>query len=167
MAMSAAPRHLAGAASGTLNTARQLGATLGGAVTGAVLAGQLATAVRTRAVAASAALPPPARAPFVNGLAAGSQVGRGQAAATLPAGTPARLVPALRELTNDVFGHGYIAAMRPTLAVPVGVLLAGAALCLALRVKHPAAHAGGHTGPGDAGAGRETPNTSSRAPMSR
>jgi MFS family permease len=165
MAMSAAPRHLAGAASGTLNTARQLGATLGGAVTGAVLAGQLATAVRIRAIAASAALPPPARAPFVNGLTAGTQVGRGQAAATLPAGTPARLVPVLRELINDVFGHSYIAASRPTLAVSIGVLLAGAALCLALRVKHPVVLE--PTGPGDAGAGREIPDTSSRAPMSR
>jgi EmrB/QacA subfamily drug resistance transporter len=167
MAMSAAPRHLAGAASGTLNTARQLGATLGGAVTGAVLAGQLATAVRIRAIAAAAALPPPARAPFVNGLTAGTQVGRGQAAATLPAGTPARLVPVLRELINDVFGHGYIAASRPTLACSVGVLLAGAALCLALRVKNPAARSAPHAGPGDAGAGREMANTSSRAPMSR
>jgi MFS family permease len=41
-AMRAAPPQLAGAASGVLNTGRQLGGTFGGAITGAVLASQLA-----------------------------------------------------------------------------------------------------------------------------
>jgi EmrB/QacA subfamily drug resistance transporter len=132
-AMRSAPPQLAGPASGTLNTARQLGATLGGAVTGAVLAARLAVELRSRAITASAVLPTRARAPFITALSANTEVGRGQAAATIPAGTPARLVPLLRELIANVFGHGYIAAMRPTLAVSVGVLLAGAALCLAIR----------------------------------
>src|SRR6266542_1610683 len=42
MGMQAAPPALAGAASGALNTARQLGAVLGGAVTGSILASQRA-----------------------------------------------------------------------------------------------------------------------------
>ena len=46
MALQAAPQPLVGAASGVLNTGRQFGATLGGAVTGAVLASQFAAAVQ-------------------------------------------------------------------------------------------------------------------------
>jgi len=37
-----------------------------------------------------------------------------------------------------VFTHSYITAMRPTLAISVAVLLAGAAGCLLLR-RHPSA----------------------------
>jgi MFS family permease len=92
MGMSAAPPALAGAASGVLNTGRQLGATLGGAISGAVLATQLATSLHARALAAARTLPAGARQPFVNGFTraahTGLQVGRGQAGARIPAGTP-------------------------------------------------------------------------------
>ena len=54
-------------------------------------------------------------------------------AAAVPHGTPPRLVPVLRQLIGDVFGHAYLAAMRPTLADSVGLLLAGVALGLLLR----------------------------------
>jgi hypothetical protein len=84
---------------------------------------------------------PPARAPFVSGFAraarSGLQVGRGQAVATPPRGTPAQLLPEITRLIRDVFSHGYIAAMRPTLAISVALLLAGALACLLLR-RHPA-----------------------------
>jgi hypothetical protein len=46
MALQAAPQPRVGAASGALNTGRQFGATLGCAVTGAVLASQLAAAIQ-------------------------------------------------------------------------------------------------------------------------
>jgi len=39
----------------------------------------------------------------------------------------------LGRLIRDVFTHSYITAMRPTLAISVAVLLAGAAGCLLLR----------------------------------
>lgn len=137
MSMRAAPPVLAGAASGVLNTGRQLGATLGGAITGAVLAGQLAADLRTRAVAAAAALPASARRGFLDGEAAatrsGLQIGRGQAAAHIPAGTPAALASRLENLAHDVFARAYIAAMHPTLALSIAILLAGAAGCLLLR----------------------------------
>jgi EmrB/QacA subfamily drug resistance transporter len=132
MAMRAAPPRLAGAASGVLNTGRQLGATLGGSVTGAVLAAQLASATHSRALTAAQQLPAAARPGFVSGFARVVDIGRGQQAASVPRGTPPRLVPVIRHLTSDVFGHGYIAAMRPTLAITVGLLLGGAALCLVL-----------------------------------
>jgi EmrB/QacA subfamily drug resistance transporter len=137
MAMRAAPPALAGAASGVLNTGRQLGATLGGAIAGAVLATQLTAAMQQRALADAGALPPAARTAFVGGFSrvarSGLQVGRGQPAAGLPPGTPAPLAGQLRSLIHDVFAHGYLAAMRPALAIPVAVLLAGAAACLLLR----------------------------------
>jgi hypothetical protein len=135
--MRAAPTRLAGAASGILNTGRQLGGTLGGAITGAVLASQLTAAMHLRAVADARLLPAAARPRFVAGFAqaarSGLQVGRGQSVAGPPRGVPPQLIPELRQLIRDVFTHGYIAAIRPTLAISVAVLLAGAAGCLLLR----------------------------------
>jgi hypothetical protein len=140
--MRAAPARLAGAASGVLNTGRQLGGTLGGAITGAVLASQLTAAMHLRAAGDARLLPAAARPGFVAGFAhaarSGLQVGRGQSAASPPHGVPPQLIPELRQLIRDVFTHGYIAAIRPTLAISVAVLLAGAAGCLLLR-RHTAA----------------------------
>ncbi len=137
MAMHAAPQHQAGAASGVANTSRQLGGTLGGAVAGAVLASELASALRVRAAAAAAQLPAAARRPFVASFSAdartGLQVGRGQASARLPAGTPRSLAPQLHRLIQDVFARSYIEAMHWALAVPVAILLAGALACLTMR----------------------------------
>lgn len=145
-AMQAAPARLAGAASGVLNTGRQLGGTLGGAITGAVLASQLTAAMHLRAVADARFLPAAARPGFVEGFSraarSGLQVGRGQAAASPPDGTPAALLPELRHLIRDVFTHGYITAIRPTMAISVALLLVGAASCLLLR-RHAGAAASG------------------------
>jgi EmrB/QacA subfamily drug resistance transporter len=142
MALRAAPPTLVGAASGVLNTGRQFGSTLGGSVVGAVLAAQLSAAMHTRAVLDARLLPAAARVPFVSGFASatqgGLQVGRGQQVAAIPRGTPPVLVPALRRLISDVFGHGYVTAMRPTLAVPVVLLVLAAVLCLALPRQAPA-----------------------------
>jgi EmrB/QacA subfamily drug resistance transporter len=139
--MRAAPPELAGAASGALNTGRQLGGTIGGAVTGAVLAAELTSALHARAAAAAAGLPSAARQPFVTGFAraasAGLQVGRGQAAVTLPRGVPPGVVPRFEQLAHAVFVQSYLQAMRPTLIISVALLLAGAASGLLLR-RHPA-----------------------------
>jgi EmrB/QacA subfamily drug resistance transporter len=140
-AMRAAPPQLAGAASGVLNTGRQLGASLGGAITGAVLASQLGADMHLRAVAAAGRLPAALRPTFVAGFAhaasSGLQVGRGQAEAAIPAGLPARVAAELRYLIHVVFTHSYLAAMRPALAISIGLLLAGALGCLLLR-RNPA-----------------------------
>ena len=51
----------------------------------------------------------------------------------MPSTTPPSLLAQVRQLIDDVFTHGYVTALRPTLAVSVAVLLAGAVLCLLLR----------------------------------
>ncbi len=147
MGMRAAPPQLAGAASGVLNTGRQLGATLGGAISGAVLATTLTDAMHSRALSAARQLPQAARPGFLAGFAhsasSGLEVGRGQTAVQIPRGLPAALAARLEGIIHDVFVHGYLAAMRPTMALSIGLLLAGAMACLLLP-RHPA--------PGKAGA---------------
>jgi EmrB/QacA subfamily drug resistance transporter len=166
-AMRAAPPRLAGAASGVLNTGRQLGGTLGGAITGAVLATQLTTAIHGRALADSRLLPAAARPGFVTGFSraarSGPQVGRGQSAASVPHGTPLPLIPQLRRLIHDVFTHGYITAMRPTLAISVAILLAASAACLLLRrAGAPATGAPAAPAAGQAPAAAQTEPASTR-----
>ncbi|HEX6487374.1 MAG TPA: DHA2 family efflux MFS transporter permease subunit [Candidatus Dormibacteraeota bacterium] len=127
--------QMAGAASGLLNTARQLGAAIGAAVVGAVLSNQLATSLHTQAVSASAQLPAQFRPGFVGGFTAatkgGLAVGRGQSGGTgLPAGVPPQAVHLVQQLIHQVFTNGFLTALRPTLAVPAAALALGAVSCL-------------------------------------
>lgn len=142
-AMRAAPQTLAGSASGVINTARQLGAALGSSITGAMLSSRLATSMHGRAIAAAGQLPPAVRPAFVAGFSQSAteqlQVGRGQSGVSvpLPANVPQGVASRIRALAHDVFANGYISALRPTLAVPVVILLTGAVFCL-LFLRRPA-----------------------------
>jgi EmrB/QacA subfamily drug resistance transporter len=148
IAMRTIPPALAGAASGVLNTTRQVGLAMGSAVGGAVLQAQLAQSLRAEAVSRSAQVPSAFRARFVNGFSnagrGGFELGRGQSgsAQQLPASVPPQVAHQLQQLFHDVFVNGFVTAMRPTLAVSVVLILVGAGSCLAIeRRRHEEAAA--------------------------
>jgi hypothetical protein len=118
--------RMAGAASGVLNTTRQVGAAIGSAVVGALLQNHLATALHDQAVAHAAALPAAYREQFIAAFSSvaanGFEIGTGQNGAKLPAGLPPAVAQQLTSLAHDVFVTAYIDALKPTLLVPIAVL---------------------------------------------
>jgi hypothetical protein len=129
--------QMAGAASGVLNTVRQVGGAIGSAVIGAVLQNRLGTQLHDQAVAYSSQVPPAFRNIFVNGFSSaasgGFKVGTGETGAQLPAGVPPALMPTLARLFRAVFDNAYVNAVKPTLAVSIAVLAVGALSCLLIE----------------------------------
>ena len=131
--------ELAGVASGVLNTIQELGGVIASAAVGALLQNRLATALHEQAVQRSDELPAPFREPFVaafGGAArSGLEVGAGQAGGNLrlPPGVPAQVAAQLHELARQVFTHAFVDAMRPTLLLPIAVVVLAAAFTLAVR----------------------------------
>jgi EmrB/QacA subfamily drug resistance transporter len=117
---------MAGAASGVLNTTRQVGAAVGSAVVGALLQNRLATTLHDQAVSHASALPAAYRDQFVAAFSSvasnGFQIGTGQNGAKLPAGLPPAVAQQLTALAHEVFVSGYIDALKQTLVVPIAVL---------------------------------------------
>jgi EmrB/QacA subfamily drug resistance transporter len=136
-AMSEVDPKMAGAASGVLNTTRQVGSVIGTAAVGALLQNRLVSSLTSRATAVSASLPPQARGPFVSGFrqAAASGLIGPPARSAAPAGTSPGLAAQLRRLGAEVFPQGYVVAMRWTMILPIAVVALAAASCLALRSK--------------------------------
>ena len=125
--------RMAGAASGFINTTRQLGGVLGFAAVGALLQAQLSTKLSAAAVTESAALPPAQRGAFASrfhDVAAGNlAIGNSAGGSKLPAGTPEQI----KLLAAKVFGEGFVNAMRVTLWLPIVVLAVGALSVLLVR----------------------------------
>jgi EmrB/QacA subfamily drug resistance transporter len=138
--------RMAGAASGVLNTTRQLGAAIGSAVVGALLQNQLATALHNQAVAHAGEVPAAFRDRFIAIFSSvssnGFQIGPNQTGASLPSGLPPAVAAQLSRIAHEVFVSAYIDAMKSTLVVPV-IFLAFTALTTLLikRRQRPAAQA--------------------------
>jgi EmrB/QacA subfamily drug resistance transporter len=139
---------LAGVASGVLDTIQELGSVIGSAAIGALLQNRLAVSLHDEAVARSGDVPAQFRDRFVAGFTrsanGGYEVGAGQTgtAAGLPPGVPPGVAHQLAETAHAVFGGAFVAAMRPTLLLPIAALVVVAVACLALLRGGPAAAAG-------------------------
>jgi EmrB/QacA subfamily drug resistance transporter len=137
--------QVAGAASGFINTTRQLGAVIGSAAVGALLQAQLATQLPESAKENAAALPAQFRDQFVEGFSnaasSGLQVGAGQTGVQLPAGIPEQVKPTILEAATKTFHEGYVTAMHYTLLLPLCVL--AIAVLLVLFVRRQPSSAGG------------------------
>jgi hypothetical protein len=131
--------RVAGAASGVLNTVRQVGLVIGTATVGALLQNRLVSAITAEASTRSAALPPQVRGRFIsemdNSARNGIQVGAGQSGGSthLAPGLPAQIVAEIARIAHDVFTFAFVTAMRQTMILPVVLLGVGALSCLALR----------------------------------
>jgi EmrB/QacA subfamily drug resistance transporter len=125
------PTHLAGVASGVINTIQELGGVLASAVVGAFLQNRLALALHDQAVASSGQVPEPYRAAFVDGFShaarSGFEVGAGQYGTSLD--LPAQILA----LAHQVFTHAFVDAMHPTLLLPIAVLLLAALATVFVR----------------------------------
>jgi EmrB/QacA subfamily drug resistance transporter len=126
---------MAGAASGMLNTVRQVGSVIGTAAVGALLENRLVSSLTAQATSRSAALPEPARTQFITGVrqAATSGLIGGGTSSAAPKGTPPALAAELSRLGAEVFTHGYVLAMRWTMVMPIAVVVIAALSCLAMR----------------------------------
>src|SRR6266705_1744580 len=131
--------RMAGAASGVLNTVRQVGLVIGTAAVGALLQNRLVSSITGQADARAAALPPQVRGRFVtqidNSARNGIQVGAGQSGGSthLAKGLPAQVVAEIARIAHDVFTFAYVTAMRQTMIMPIVLLGIGALSCLAIK----------------------------------
>jgi hypothetical protein len=136
--------RMAGAASGVLNTVRQVGLVIGTAAVGALLQNRLVSAMADQARARSAALPPQVRGRFVAGIDSsaknGIQVGAGQSGGSthLGPGLSAQVAAEVARIGHDVFTFAYVTAMRQTMLLPIILLGVGALSCLAIKQGKPA-----------------------------
>ena len=122
---------MAGAASGVFNTTRQVGTVIGTAGVGALLQNRLIAGFTTQVQQLGAALPATARDRLVAGFQSAAKGG-------LEVGSGART----SGLAGQIFTHGFVEAMRPTILVPILFLFAGAVSCLLIKPQPATAGSG-------------------------
>ena len=130
------PQQL-GAASGLLNTSRQVGGLIGTATVTAILQGSLATHLSSQARSTAATLPSAERNGFIQAFshasAGGLQLAPGQTGAKLPAASSPGEAAIIARAAHDVFVIGLTDAAKVTLWVPAAVVAACVVCCLAIR----------------------------------
>ena len=145
------PPSRAGIGAGVLDTVQEFGSVLATAVLGALLANRITASMLTEAKAAAAGLPAPAQGPFVDAMttvgSGGIEVGAGQPSGMkVPAGVPAGVAEQIHAAAQHAFAAAFTDAMRPTMVLPIVVIVLAAAAVLFVRSKPVVA------GPGPAGA---------------
>jgi len=128
------PPSRAGIGAGVLDTVQEFGAVLATAILGALLANRLTAAMTTQA-----------QGPFIDGMtkagSGGIEVGAGQASGmALPAGVPAPVAEQIHAAAQYAFSAAFTDAMRPTMVVPIVVILLAAGAVLFVKSR-PAAEA--------------------------
>jgi EmrB/QacA subfamily drug resistance transporter len=129
---------MSGAASGFMNTVRQVGGAIGTAVVGAVLANQVAGELPRQATRLASQIPIQARAQFLAHWQAAShstqQFGSGQAG---PVGQPKGVPPAVAEhiaaVYRETFAQAFLNGTRPAMVAVVIALGVGALIAMRLR----------------------------------
>jgi EmrB/QacA subfamily drug resistance transporter len=121
---------MAGAASGVFNTTRQLGTVIGTAGVGALLQNRLIAGFASQTRLRTAGMPPQAREKLIAGFQAAAKGG-------LEVGSGHRTTG----LAGEIFTHGFVSAMRPTILVPILFLAAGALSCVFIK-RQPSAGRG-------------------------
>ncbi|GLU47488.1 MFS transporter [Nocardiopsis ansamitocini] len=151
--------QLAGAASGMLNTTRQLGSVLGGAIVGALLQVGLSNQMGAQAAQQARQLPPELRKAFTDGLdrtGGGVQLGGPATPPVLPPGTGPGAAEQISRLMSSVFRDAYLDTMHLLAVFPAAAMVAAAVLTLFTRNNTPRGARGG--------APRTTEEAAPRAP---
>jgi EmrB/QacA subfamily drug resistance transporter len=117
---------MAGAASGVFNTTRQVGTVIGTAGVGALLQNRLSAGFISQVHQRAGSLPAQVRQTILAKFAAAAKSGL--------AGGPAQHAS---RLEAEIFAHGFVQGMRPTMLAPILFLFAGAALCFFIRPQQP------------------------------
>ncbi|HEY6294726.1 MAG TPA: DHA2 family efflux MFS transporter permease subunit [Streptosporangiaceae bacterium] len=162
--------QMAGAASGVLNTVRQVGSVIGTASVGALLENRLVASLTSQATSSSAGLPPQVRATFIGGFrqaASSGLIGGTSANSSARHGLPKALAAELQRLGAYVFSHGYVLAMRWTMVLPISVVGLAAASCVLIkRDVGPARRAVPAEAPGQMAGTISSPGSSGQNPGS-
>jgi EmrB/QacA subfamily drug resistance transporter len=129
--------RMAGAASGMLNTTRQVGAVIGTAAVGALLQNRLTDSLTSQAQVRTAGHPAQVQHTVMSAVQhtakSGTVGGTGSGSFHAPPGTPPGLAHEIGQLLHAIFAYGFVDAMRATMVMPIAVLAVGALSCLAIK----------------------------------